>query len=541
MGDITQESDQPVRIMVVGDSMSHGREGDFTWRYRLWQWLIEENVNFEFVGPYEGTKTPDQPRPPQPPALKDDPLPVPDVPIDHGDYAAGVQFNSHHFSSWGRQATQCKDLIEEQVARFRPDYLLVMLGFNDMGWGVADAGNTLGAMKKLVDNARTAKSNVKFALADVPMRTPIDGVERLPPMVEEYNQLLRLSVSKWAALESPVELVEVRRGYHCFRGSYDGLHPNVLGELQIAKAFSQTLCQKFLVGSKDLTIPHEIPQRPTPVPTNVVAAAVPYGVSVRWDRVYGAIGYDVRIRNNGNLPWNESRADVAQYNSTWTQEGQEYQYQVRTFNGESLRSAWSSTVSTIAHPKTAPGPRNIITKPGLYRVLVKWEKPQGQVEVDRYEIILVDLSLPGSFPNTVAARTTDTTFTDLSAGHRYRLAISTWTDCGGGIPAGGRSFIAGNGKPPIPTQLQVEVQDITTVHLKWKESKGAAGYRVWVRNLVKKSDFVEDGETDSAEYGIAFLIPDASNFEFCVSAYNGSLESERSGSIVPIRGDIESR
>ncbi|KAK1470408.1 fibronectin type III domain-containing protein [Colletotrichum tamarilloi] len=541
MGDMIPESTRPVRTMVVGDSMSQGREGDFAWRYRLWQWLTEEKINFEFVGPYEGTKTPDQPRPPQPPALKDDPLPAPDMPIDHGGYAAGVHFNSHHFSVWGRQATQCKDLIEEQVARFRPDYLLVMLGFNDMGWGVADAENTLGAMKKLVDNARTAKSDINFALADVPMRTPIDGAEKLPAMVEEYNQLLRTSVPKWSSSESPVELVEVRRGYHCSQGSYDGLHPNALGEFQIARAFSRTLSRKFRIGTQDLTIPQEIPQRPTPVPANVVAEAVPYGICVKWNPVYGAIGYDVRIRNNDNLPWKESRADVAQYNSTWTQEGQEYQYQVRTFNGEGLRSAWSHTVSATAHPKTAPGPRKIITKPDLYQVLVKWEEPQGQIEVDRYEIILVDLSLPGSFPTAMALRETATTFTDLLAGHRYGLAISTWTNYGGGVPAGGRSFIAGNGKPLTPTQLQVEVQNPITVHLKWEESKGAAGYRVWVRNLVEGSDFVEDGETEFAEYGIAFLMPGAWNFEFCVSAYNGSLESERSGSIIPLRGDIESR
>lgn len=26
------------KMMIVGDSITHGQEGDFTWRYRLWQW-----------------------------------------------------------------------------------------------------------------------------------------------------------------------------------------------------------------------------------------------------------------------------------------------------------------------------------------------------------------------------------------------------------------------------------------------------------------------------------------------------------------------
>lgn len=26
------------RMLIVGDSITHGQDGDFTWRYRLWQW-----------------------------------------------------------------------------------------------------------------------------------------------------------------------------------------------------------------------------------------------------------------------------------------------------------------------------------------------------------------------------------------------------------------------------------------------------------------------------------------------------------------------
>ncbi|OHE92820.1 fibronectin type III domain-containing protein [Colletotrichum orchidophilum] len=541
MDDMIQGTNRPVRIMIVGDSMSHGHEGDFTWRYRLWQWLKHESIDFEFVGPYRGTKTPDQPHPPQPPALEDDLPTGADVAIDRGGYAAGVHFNSHHFSAWGRQATQCKDLIKDQVAQFRPDYLLVMLGFNDMGWGVADAENTLGAMRELVNNARTAKSDIKFAIADVPMRTPMDGAETLPPMVEKYSQLLQISIENWTTVESPAKLVEIRHGYDCSHGSYDGLHPNALGEYQIARAFSQTLFRQFRSGRKELSIPQEVPQRPTPVPANVVAEAVPYGISVTWDPTYGALGYDVRSQKNESLSWNEARVDVAQYDSTWTREGDEYQYQIRSCNGESLKSAWSTTVSAIAHPKTAPGPRNITTKPETDKIIVMWEEPPEKVQVDRYEIILVDLSLPGSFPASTGVRGTVAIFNDLPGGHRYGLAISTWTKYGGGVPAGGRSFIAGCGKPQVPTQLRIEAQEINTVQLKWKRSESAAGYRVWVRDRAENPGFTEDGETDSTEYSITFLYPGAWNFEFCVSAYNGSLESERSGCVVLPRSDVDSR
>lgn len=46
----------PMRIMIVGDSISQGHEGDWTWRYRLWQWVNAQGVPVDFVGPYAGTR-----------------------------------------------------------------------------------------------------------------------------------------------------------------------------------------------------------------------------------------------------------------------------------------------------------------------------------------------------------------------------------------------------------------------------------------------------------------------------------------------------
>ncbi|MCQ4041652.1 GDSL-type esterase/lipase family protein [Streptomyces rubrisoli] len=45
-------------VMVVGDSISNGFEGDDTWRYRLWQWAQQQNWQVTFVGPLTGTEIP---------------------------------------------------------------------------------------------------------------------------------------------------------------------------------------------------------------------------------------------------------------------------------------------------------------------------------------------------------------------------------------------------------------------------------------------------------------------------------------------------
>lgn len=51
------------KLMIVGDSISQGMEGDWTWRYRLWEWLDSQHQDFEFVGPWTGTRQPPDPAP----------------------------------------------------------------------------------------------------------------------------------------------------------------------------------------------------------------------------------------------------------------------------------------------------------------------------------------------------------------------------------------------------------------------------------------------------------------------------------------------
>jgi hypothetical protein len=45
-----------ISMMVVGDSISQGGEGDWTWRYRLWEWFKFQDVVVDFVGPFLGTR-----------------------------------------------------------------------------------------------------------------------------------------------------------------------------------------------------------------------------------------------------------------------------------------------------------------------------------------------------------------------------------------------------------------------------------------------------------------------------------------------------
>jgi hypothetical protein len=171
-----------LRVMIVGDSMTLGQQGDWTWRYRIWQWFQQNDIAVQFVGPYKGTVQPDPPTAPQPPSLQSSNGGA-TPPKTDGGYAKGVDnaflSNCYHFAAWGRAAAVDKGLIQDVVQNNQADLMLVMLGFNDMGWYYSDADGTLDSISTLITNARAANPNLKFAVANVPHRKFIGGREDL--------------------------------------------------------------------------------------------------------------------------------------------------------------------------------------------------------------------------------------------------------------------------------------------------------------------------------------------------------------------------
>jgi hypothetical protein len=339
-------------------------------------------------------------------------------------------------------------------------------------------------------------------------------------------------------------LVDWRGNYNCELDScpagYDGLHPNALGEYQIAHAFERTLRDQYALGFTvpDVPASADIPARPTPVPSNVNAQPSPEGVTVTWNAVFGALGYGVRYRLVGLPAWNESRASANRFDTTWTTDGQQWEYQVRTDNGDQLKSDWSATATATAHPQTAPPPVGIVTHATATGVDVTWGQPTGNYTstIDRYQVITFDKDTPGAFIGGTAVKGKSVHVDGLLPGHHYLIAVATWNAAGGSIPASARPVTIGAGTPPAPTGLQVTSTDPTTVQLTWNGSSQAAGYRVWVRNIndgsqSTASETVVDGPT----YGVAYLYPGTWNYEFCITAVNGAAESGKSNCVVAPR------
>ena len=49
----------PTRVLIVGDSVTHGLSGDHTWRYFSYKGLQKTGASVDFVGPHVGTYSDD--------------------------------------------------------------------------------------------------------------------------------------------------------------------------------------------------------------------------------------------------------------------------------------------------------------------------------------------------------------------------------------------------------------------------------------------------------------------------------------------------
>lgn len=125
------------------------------------------------------------------------------------------------------------------------------------------------------------------------------------------------------------------------------MHPNALGEYQIARVFSHALHKRFGFGGRPLSVPKRIPARPCATPVNLRAVQAETATNVTWDSVYGAFGYGLQTRWEGTDWPNVSFSTLtSNYETAWTVDGHKWEFRVRADcgEGEEQQSKWSDLV-----------------------------------------------------------------------------------------------------------------------------------------------------------------------------------------------------
>jgi lysophospholipase L1-like esterase len=282
------------RILVVGDSITQGSSGDYTWRYRLWKHLQADAANVDFVG--ERTWLYDN------------------IANVQGSTAyAAPNFDQAHHAKWGQQLQLEKDEIAPAVAASSPDVMLLLMGINDLTWGVESPETAFVNMQTLLRNAKARAPGLRVVVGHVLTRWDLLGqVEQNVTDTAALNALIDTlpSMPEFAY----VRVAATNNGWNPQADTWDGTHPNSTGEVVIAAGFADALAAMRIGGAYGARTAVQWPGTTT-ITTAASTATVPAStpgtptgvagqnlVNLSWGAASGATGYLIQQRQAGQDP-----------------------------------------------------------------------------------------------------------------------------------------------------------------------------------------------------------------------------------------------
>ncbi len=198
------------RIMPLGDSITHTLTGHASYRYWLWHQLSDATYSVNFVGSMYGHYGG--------PPLYDD-------------------FDQDHEGHWVWRADQILEHTLEWAMSFQPDIVLIHLGHNDLGQGQG-VDSTIDDLAAIVADFRTVNPEIIVLIAQV--------IPSTQPQFSEIPELNAEIAVLAVLLDTPgsrVIAVDQWTGFDPVADTYDGTHPNEVGEQKMATRWFETLSQ----------------------------------------------------------------------------------------------------------------------------------------------------------------------------------------------------------------------------------------------------------------------------------------------------------
>jgi lysophospholipase L1-like esterase len=196
------------RILPLGDSGTSSFAPHSSYRYWLWQYLVNAGLNVNFVGTQRGVA---------------------------GGVPTNTDFDQDHDGHPGWTTQDALANIDRIASATRPDIVLVDLGDNDVMEGVP-MQNTVSNLEQIIERLRAVNPNVIILLGQP---TPYIG-----PNHKNVSKL-KGAIGKIAKAqnqpESPVMKVNLCSGFNVRKDTFDGMHPDESGEQKIAYKFFAAL------------------------------------------------------------------------------------------------------------------------------------------------------------------------------------------------------------------------------------------------------------------------------------------------------------
>ncbi|WP_329541477.1 GDSL-type esterase/lipase family protein [Streptomyces sp. NBC_01358] len=205
----------PVRIMPLGDSIT-GSPG--CWRSLLWDQLQKAGyTDIDFVGTLNAQSC----------ALTHD--------ADnegHGGYLATTTADQNLLPGW--------------LAATAPDIVVMHFGTNDV-WSSIAPDTILAAYTKLVGQMRAANPAMKVLVAQIIPVNPSSCAECAARTVA-FNERIPAWAQGITTAQSPVTVVDQWTGFDTATDTYDGVHPNAVGDAKMAARWYPALSALLTPG-----------------------------------------------------------------------------------------------------------------------------------------------------------------------------------------------------------------------------------------------------------------------------------------------------
>jgi lysophospholipase L1-like esterase len=209
----------PLRILPLGDSITHSKADHLSYRYYLWTKLIDTGVDFDFIGLMNSNVNGNPTWP---------------------DYR-GRSFDRNHEGHAGWTVDQALralngGMLSAWLKKNPPDIVLLHLGTNDTGRGQS-AESTSDELEQIIQKLRAISPNVTVMLAKL-----------IPTVSPEYNERINeLNVridgiaAEMSTASSAVIAVDHNSDFDATTDTRDGVHPNHVGEKKMAAKWFEAL------------------------------------------------------------------------------------------------------------------------------------------------------------------------------------------------------------------------------------------------------------------------------------------------------------
>ncbi|MFC7496124.1 MULTISPECIES: SGNH/GDSL hydrolase family protein [unclassified Nocardioides] len=223
----------PIRVMYVGDSMTHGHPGSATYRYWMWREFREQGVPARFVGPRSDLRS----------TYPNRDLAPGEYNYEHTDHGFGNQ--EAHASQGGSKFAYHLPRIAGEIGTYHPDVVVLELGFNDAttrsAWEITRDTATL------LRRIWSVEPDTRVVVGEIPNSGRELGVDvkasRRNSRTASANRLIARKIGRDPRVVIAHLRTDTARPWDPQLYTFDNVHPNPTGETLFAEVFSRAFAE----------------------------------------------------------------------------------------------------------------------------------------------------------------------------------------------------------------------------------------------------------------------------------------------------------